>query len=803
MAGKEKIGGIDLLRLAAGKIIQDISMEKLKETDLCSQTDKLYRLTQHLMRERSIFLPKYGIFAQLEERLEPVVDHAGRTLKPADTQKLFKESKLSNLLKKRKTSLKGRERHTSGCSTSVDEGLEDAFQDENARRNSLLVRARASAIVHAALWDKKHSNAEPVPTNGLKKLTNVVVKRKRNSTLPHVANGLDKIAILRKNVNTIENKFKALTHKAATKLDTNAKVQLNLPDIDDYRPSRFQVRGEASLMFRRYAKIIIIIHLWLRMLLNNDKCNWEKELKSFVDIAVGIEENQQPELMQKAGLSFDKSYFKTNKQISLSSEVRKTLTTRASARTPEMLKQVLLGLQSLQSLGEYPIQTQEKLCQVAWYQKVPSRKAIVRQGHPSECFYFVLGGTAFVKKIVEDPDTGEPISTTVAKLTKGQSFGEVGLIFNNNRTATVESASEMEMLVVGKADFYQIFMNTDDPEQESSHIIYLRQQPLLKYWPIDVLKKEPGSCLLHYFKRGTLVCENGKQSDWIYFIKSGTCEAIQSLKAAQPRPMKSMKSGFLFSEFGVGRSAPRIDSGIKRKSSRGDVDDEVFHEMNSYYTDLREKLHKTNKNVGLHLPEINQKPGVQIMITSPRTEEDEAEETTSIRLPAAQPRRETCSASLSRSALGSSKYNRLSDGHCVLPPPAALKKSVRPKSTPGADKPTSQLDSRIFVKVELLQAKDVFGVNTLKFVEHEYSNVPSVSLVSKGAEIVMLSKRLFLKYADDRVKKNVTDSIRYYPREATLQENLQIKVDWEKYRRSVIDDTLKMCKELKSVSGLV
>ncbi|ESP00016.1 hypothetical protein LOTGIDRAFT_230973 [Lottia gigantea] len=798
--GKEKrANGLELLRLSAGKIIQSIAMEKEKDLNLNNKSDKLFHLTAHLMRERnSVFLPKFGIFANLEERLRPARDETGRDLQPVDLKVLRRKRSRDNVAQRR-DSVGSRSRKMSG-DTSGDEGIVDIFREVDGNKRSL--RSRAAKIVHAALWT---NNRRDSSTSLHSEQSKPSLKRRPSvSQIPENMNSIDKIAFLRKNVHFIEKKFKAIAqkqrHVSGNGDDNVPNNGMDLmPDIAEYRPSRFEEPGSATKLFKKYASIIIIIHQWFQLLLNNNKCNWEKELKTFVDLAVNIEENSTPELMKKSGLSFDKSYFKTNKEISLSAEVRKTLTTRPSARNPDMLKQVLLGLQSLHSLGEYPVKTQENICQVAWYQKVPSKKAIIRQGHISENFYFVLSGTAFVKKIVEDPGNGDPVSTTVAKLVKGQSFGEVGLIFNSKRTATVETATEMEMLVIEKSDFYQIFMNMDNPEGEPSHISFLRQQPLMKYWPIDILREEPSACFLHYFKRGALVSENGKTSDWIYFIKSGTCEVIKSLRAVKPQVKKDKKADIMLPEFLAGRSMPMIDSGVRR-SRRSTVDSEVFDAMENYYSDVHNQVVSVKT---LHLPNINNNKQVQIMITSPRDQNEKEEENMAVfHLPVAKPTRLSGSAGVSRSKFDS-KYSRVSESHSQIPRPSSLKKTIRPKSTPAVLKSERSEEENIFVKVELLQAKDVFGANTLKFVDHEESNIPSVSLVSKGAEIVMLSKRMFLKYADEQVRNHVQTKIRYYPMDATLQENLQTKVNWEQYRQTVLQDTLHNHRKLRFMSGYV
>lgn len=64
----------------------------------------------------------------------------------------------------------------------------------------------------------------------------------------------------------------------------------------------------------------------------------------------------------------------------------------------------------------------------------------------------------------------------------------------------------------------------------------------------------------------------------------------------------------------------------------------------------------------------------------------------------------------------------------------------------------------------------------------------SVSLVSNGAECVMLSKKFFTEHATEEVRRSMRRKVRPYPSEDALQENLQIKVDWDIYKRKLIQD---------------
>ncbi|ELT87891.1 hypothetical protein CAPTEDRAFT_196323 [Capitella teleta] len=107
----------------------------------------------------------------------------------------------------------------------------------------------------------------------------------------------------------------------------------------------------------------------------------------------------------------------------------------------------------------------------------------------------------------------------------------------------------------------------------------------------------------------------------------------------------------------------------------------------------------------------------------------------------------------------------------------------------------------VFVQVEILKPKDAFGLNTVNFdqrEEHE-KNSTLVSLVSNGAECVMLSKKMFMDHANEMVKHMIRRHVSPYPSEVALQDNLQAKVDWEIYKQRLVKDVVAY-KRLSTVT---
>jgi hypothetical protein len=73
---------------------------------------------------------------------------------------------------------------------------------------------------------------------------------------------------------------------------------------------------------------------------------------------------------------------------------------------------------------------------------------IFRQGDEGDSAYFIRSGDV---EVVQQ-QTGQP-ETVVAKLSRGQYFGEMALLHNAPRNATIRAATRTEVAVLGKQNF--------------------------------------------------------------------------------------------------------------------------------------------------------------------------------------------------------------------------------------------------------------------------------------------------------------------------------------------------------------
>lgn len=94
----------------------------------------------------------------------------------------------------------------------------------------------------------------------------------------------------------------------------------------------------------------------------------------------------------------------------------------------------------------------------------------------------------------------------------------------------------------------------------------------------------------------------------------------------------------------------------------------------------------------------------------------------------------------------------------------------------------------VFVQLGLLHPRSVFGLSTLLDIvqDFQFPQPASASLVSRGAECVMISKKFFVNQASELTKKWIRHNVRSYPSRETLQRNLQERINWDAYKQDVV-----------------
>ncbi|WAQ98799.1 CNBD2-like protein, partial [Mya arenaria] len=116
-------------------------------------------------------------------------------------------------------------------------------------------------------------------------------------------------------------------------------------------------------------------------------------------------------------------------------------------------------------------------------------------------------------------------------------------------------------------------------------------------------------------------------------------------------------------------------------------------------------------------------------------------------------------------------------------------------STPRDDHHESHAGpSKVFVQIQKLLPKDVFGLEQAVF--GLIGQTTSCSLVSDGAECVLINKKFFTQHLTDSLLKHLRRTIQPIPTEKSLQQKLQDQANWDAYKTMTVSNFIVLSRQL-------
>ncbi|XP_052768123.1 uncharacterized protein LOC128208616 [Mya arenaria] len=533
---------------------------------------------------------------------------------------------------------------------------------------------------------------------------------------------------------------------------------------------------------------------------------------------------------------FDVNAFKSLGQKTKMASVRSCLDIPPPQRTDAQINHMVHTMRGFSKFSNYPQAVQTGLCKRGWYAKFESTRVIVKEGCKAEFYYLILSGVAVYRDITTEVDeTNTAENKMVASYLKpGDALGEREILTGQERPATVVCKEPVEVLGLDRDSLLEIF----NAAGGLGSIEFLRGIPELSDFPLELLKTYHFSMAVHNYRRGAVVVKNTNDSEWVYIVRSGSCQVYKAIKDAR-KERRQMPDSRPAS--GLPRKKERVGSGlvlpnihklkqdVLKCASLADVD-EISSKKRGQHPGL-ERSHT------LTLPSLS--PGNACLVHRKNSFKTPNIATTNIR-------RGSKELSPRQVKKLTSENIKLSKGHrentpdilrlsrndsimCETPEPVNHTKKVRSQSPSsesmihiklkkesvssgnesvfshrkqsnasdsdnqkshsdwsGSDSPRDTIGSTFYVRLGTVMEKGVFGLHQLI-----YEDMPNLSLVSHGAECVLISKQ-FLK---DHLTKDIANRLRMklspYPSSGQLRNAVDDQLNWENYRERVITDVLK------------
>jgi CRP-like cAMP-binding protein len=197
----------------------------------------------------------------------------------------------------------------------------------------------------------------------------------------------------------------------------------------------------------------------------------------------------------------------------------------------------------------------------------PAGTVIIRQGEQADAFFIITTGSV---EVVKD---GHP--EILATLKDGDYFGEIGLIQNVPRTATVRAVTDVKAIVLNREAFFELIHDADLTSREIAEVLRRRLvsnslAEALPQIPRDRVERLWPQCAWLVFRPAATIVQQGDPPDYFYVIVRGRVDVINTTASNRETVLCTLSEGDYFGEIGLLQGRPR--TATVRASSDGPVE---------------------------------------------------------------------------------------------------------------------------------------------------------------------------------------------------------------------------------------
>ena len=219
-------------------------------------------------------------------------------------------------------------------------------------------------------------------------------------------------------------------------------------------------------------------------------------------------------------------------------------------------------IDGLPMFEDVPVDVLNELAGRVRLRTLARNQPVFRQGDRPTAFYVVRSGVLEV--IEEDPDTGE--ERQIRTLVRGESFGELGLLMDAPRAATIRAVEEAEVFEVDQGTFDHLLadmIHVPNFEPTLQQLAELRHQPCFAHLGNDqvVELRRRGEWLI--VGAGQAIVRQGEEGDSFYAVSSGQFDIVVNGERKQ-----TIGPGSYFGEIALLMDVPRTASVIARTPAR-------------------------------------------------------------------------------------------------------------------------------------------------------------------------------------------------------------------------------------------
>jgi HlyB family type I secretion system ABC transporter len=222
----------------------------------------------------------------------------------------------------------------------------------------------------------------------------------------------------------------------------------------------------------------------------------------------------------------------------------------------------------------------------------PFGSVIVQEGDKADAFYVLVSGTARVVKQSED---GGEVALNL--LQAGDSFGEIGLLEDSTRVATVRASSTVHALRLDRSVFRALVRR--QPEIREHFDLLVRQRTLQNFFrlysafadlPPDGIALLSGQLETVDVAKGDVVVRQGERGGPMYIVEEGRLHAFREVDGRREQ-LAFLRKGDFFGERALFRGEARHGTVEALSASRLlRLDTPLLERLLAEYPEFRESI---------------------------------------------------------------------------------------------------------------------------------------------------------------------------------------------------------------------
>ncbi|KAL9549120.1 hypothetical protein MBANPS3_005365 [Mucor bainieri] len=261
------------------------------------------------------------------------------------------------------------------------------------------------------------------------------------------------------------------------------------------------------------------------------------------------EEDEDEDMVSDHLPNFQKTSNFRNRRVSVSAESLQPSQKLHKKKIPKSQQEVDMISNSLKSHFLYKTLEQDQRQDVIdcmEEKRFRQGDVVIEQGAVGDFFYIVSSGTldCFVD------------GKLVTKYERGGNFGELALMYNAPRAATIRATSDVVLWALDRVSFRSILMDHNS-KKRNMHEEFLKGVPLFQSLELSEIHKIADALEPVSFRDNDIVLKQGDVGQDFYLIERGTALFYKTDEHGRQQLVNEMKQGDYFGELALLTDKPR------------------------------------------------------------------------------------------------------------------------------------------------------------------------------------------------------------------------------------------------------